>query len=590
MFFSISVTLIISIALLPAIDMIHAYVDAKHALMISTNAQLNAESNAYFSTSIRSFSLMHFWYICIFLQAILLFACIFYIWNKLNLSKKWRIISVSILALLSLAIQLQHLAFSFKLAGAECNVSTYCWTSARIWEFIYGGLLSLIPCNTSSKFNNTIAIIALGTLISLSFLPIPHANKIIPIATIISGFLLLHGKQGLTSSLLNSRFFFTLGKYSFSLYLIHWPVIWIMEYLFNFPLSATTVIYSLLIIIPLTLITYRIYEKRKTSVLKFAVTALLAPILALSILLTEGFKDYIRVEQNNKILYNSNYTDKSTPIPSDSPLMKNTEQFIINLWGKPSTQDALLYHMGDSALPPTFVLLGDSHANHLRGAFDYLGKIHHWSGIFLNSYVHPFYGAVYQEAGVPDHENTEKKHEVLINWLKEQSSIKYVVVSQWWSKRYVPHELWNGKAIPKEKITEARTQQLRQFCERITKLGKRIIIIADTPSIKERNPLKYRRKALVYGRLLSMDTSSIICTEKQFAETSCETFRTFKQIEEEGLCIILKPHVSLFKNGIFSAIDEGHPVLGDNNHLTMYGAIQALSPISTEFSTIINEK
>ena len=588
-FFTISITLLISIAFSPAIDMVHAYVDAKYALIISTNTQLNAEANAYFSTDARSFSLMHLWYICIFIQAMLLFTCIFYIWNKFNFSKKWRIISILILAIISLTIQLQHLAYTFNIGGAEYNISTYCWTSARIWEFVIGGLITLIPYNQHSKLNNIAAFCALVALIILAFTP-TQTTKLIPIATLLSGILILSGKGGIASSVLNSSFLLTLGKYSFSLYLMHWPIIWIMEYLFNFPLSATATLVALTIIAPLTLTSYQIFEKQKTSIFKLTITALIAPVLAILILLSSGFKNYIRVEQNSKIAYNADCTDNSTPIPHNSPEMNNTGDFEINLWGKPSTQDALLYHMGDTNLSPSFVLLGDSHAIHLKGAFDYLGKIHHWSGIYLNSYVHPFYGAEYQEAGVPDHENTKEKHEILINWLKEQESIKYVVISQWWSNRYIPHKLWNGSIISEEEVTKARTAQLRDFCKRINNIGKQTIIIADTPTIRENDPYKFHRRQVVYGKILSIDQSRITCTEKQFNEKTNKEFITFETLKKEGVCRFLTPHVSLFKNGIFSAIDENLPILGDTNHLTLYGAIKALTPLCSDFVNIINEK
>lgn len=75
--------------------MVHVYVDAKNALMFITNIQINSDTNTYFSADIRSFSLMHLWYISVFIQALAFFAFIFFIWQKFNISKKYRIISIT---------------------------------------------------------------------------------------------------------------------------------------------------------------------------------------------------------------------------------------------------------------------------------------------------------------------------------------------------------------------------------------------------------------------------------------------------------------------------------------------------------------
>lgn len=607
-FFCISLTLLISIAFLPAIDMVHAYVDAKHALIISTNFQINDGTNTYFSTNARSFSLMHLWYICVLLQSLLLFVCIFYIWAKFNISKKSRIISITILCLLSFAIHLQYILFTLDLAGAEYNVSTYCWTSARIWEIIAGGLLTLIPVKQSVRIHalnpppasgqtvgsNVASYIGTSTIvliILLSFIPFSQGTRFIPLIVILSIIPVIWGNSGIISKLLNILPLQTLGKYSYSLYLIHWPIVWIMEYIFDFPLSILLCLITVVIIIPLTVISYQLFEKnKKTGVCKFAFTLGTSCFLSFMIVKTLGFKDYFRVELN-KISISNSHIDSSTPVINDSILMKNTERFIINLWGKASTHDSLLYLMGNKTLFPQFVLLGDSHAKHYKSAFDYLGKIHNWCGIYLNAYVHPFYGAEYSSTQSPDHTNTESQNQVLINWLKEQHSVKYIILANYWTIRYHSHRLWNGSLISEENATEARTQQLKQFCKRMNEIGKKVIILADTPSVKESDPLRYFRKRMFYGEIFPSKENRLQCSLLSFKRSTEKPFISFRQLENEGLCTVLTPHESLFKNGLFSSVDDNRiQILADKDHLTPDGAIKALSPLSKRISDLFNEK
>lgn len=584
-FFTISLTLLIAIAFLPAIDMVHVYMDAKNALMFITNIQINSDTNTYFSADIRSFSLMHLWYISVFIQALAFFAFIFFIWQKFNISKKYRIISITIIGIASLAVQCQYILPILNSSYSEFNVSTYCWTTARIWELILGGLLVLIPHNKNYGKYLTTCFFCL--LILLSFIPFNQSfsTKLIPLVTCLSGFLVVSGAHTSNSSLLNSFILTKLGTYSYSIYLIHWPVIWISEYLFNHPLAFNYIVITISIIIPLSLLIYQLFEKKRDNLLKLIIVTISAPLLAILILKTNGFKNYIRIEQNKKIETYTDGCDKSTPVAPDSYLMANTNKFVINLWGKDSTNEALLYHMGDIKVKPNFVLLGDSHARHYRSAFDYFGKIHQWSGIYLNSYIYPFWKSAYIELNVPDHEHTREKEENLINWLKEQPSIQFVILSNFWSIRYVPHKLLDGTVITESETTSARTEQLRNFCIEMNKIGKNVIILADTPSIKEKNPLKIRRKKILYNDSLPIDYSRTECTLEQYIEENKKTFETFDKLEQENLCTILRPHTSLFDNGVFSALDS--PILGDTNHLTGYGARKALEALVPKLKDIL---
>lgn len=573
--FTISLTLLISIALLPAADMIHAYVDAKRALLLSTNIQINENSNAYFSESVRSFSLMHLWYICVFVQALLFFTCILFIWNKFNFSKKKRIISLSAIGLLSIGIYF-----------VEYKTVTYCWTSIRIWEFVYGGLLTLIPDEQTKRIKDVFYLCALVIFVILSFSPFDFAPKLIPLITILAGIILIGGRHGWISAVLKLCILQKLGKYSFSLYLVHWPIIWIMEYFLSFPLSCSYVLIAFFLTVILAIVMYHTVEK-KISMLNLSITAFLAPLLALLIVKTEGFKNFIRAKANNIIDMKMGSICNPPPVSPESDLMKYTDKFVINLWGKQSTNEVLLYQLGETHLPPTFVLLGDSHARHFRIAFNHLGNINHWGGVYFNSYVYPFYGAMHTELGSPDHDNTPEEHDLLINWLQNQKTIKFVVVSQWWATRYHPHRLWGGAFVDKPDVAAARTEQLRQFCIRITEIGKKVIIISDTPSIEEHDPGKFWRRQILYKNTPIPDKHRLECSEQQFIECTKEAFTTFKQLKEEQLCFVLEPHAALFQNGKFSAVDD-HLILGDTNHLTTYGAIKAFAPLSVQFKSLLS--
>lgn len=584
-FFVIALVMLLSICFLPAREMIFAFTDAKFAILLSSNVQLSQGTNTYFSADVRSLSLMHLWYICVLIQALAFFAMLFFVWSKLRVSKAWRIASLALVGILSLMVHLQYIVHAMGWGDVSFAASTYSWTTARVWEIAAGGMLTLLPAWKSNKYMNALPMLALAAMVVLSFCSFEISQKLIPLMVVLSLVLVAGGGNGAISHFLQINIFSVLGKYSYSLYLVHWPIIWMSEYLFGATLSFRFISVTLVAVVCFTLFVYHWLEKPKFNVWKSAVVVGSAPALALAIIKTGGFKDYIRVEKNKVVQEGTSY--ELTPVAADSEFMKDSNRFLINLWGRATTDRALMYHLGQSSQLPTYVLLGDSHANHFKEAFDYHGKTHGWSGIFLNSYMTAFYGSNYSEVAVPDHTNTPEKHDVFIDWLKRHHSIQYVVIAQWWSNRYIPHSTWKGKKIEQADVQEARTEQLRQFCQRVKDIGKQVIVIADTPSIATKNPSRIARHKVFYGDTLGTDMSPMQCTEACHMQMVKDPHKTFATLQQEGMCHVLYPHRGLMENGTFSAFDGKSLLMSDNNHLYVEGAKKALIPFCSEISKLL---
>ena len=572
--FTIAIVLVLSILVLPSIEMMEVYLDGKYASTLTTNFQLNQETSSYFSKNIRYCSLMHLWYICVLMQALVFFSVIFFVWRKFNFTRKWRIVTLLCLGFISLMICFHNFFVKFGFMELSKNYVVYTWTTARLWELIAGGLLSLIPSIKSFRLVNCITLITLGLFICLAFFAPLSSQFVIAVAAFFSIILILGGDSRVASKILCSKPLFSLGKISFSLYLAHWPIIWISEYLFGETLNYTSVLFTILSTTILTSVIYCVFEKRRCSVRGGMLILFVVLLLLYIIDLTKGFKDYLNAEVNNY------FVDKEyelSAVSDESELMKNSGKIAINTWGKKQSNEKKMYYLGNERLDVNFVLMGDSHAYHFAKAFDFYGKQEGWRGIYLNTYVNPFYHNKYIDV---EHTPTD----VLIDWLKEIDSIKYVVVAQWWAYRFESNNYYFDEYSEKQNVATVRCEQFREFCNKMKSIGKEVIVMADTPSVRTENPGRLIRRNMLYGNLFNPDMASIQCTWGAFVSASGMSLRLFKQLEKEELCKVLLPHVSLFDEGLFSAYDENGLLLSDGHHLTMYGARKALFPLITILS------
>lgn len=403
---------------------------------------------------------MHLWYICVLLQFFAIFVVIFYLWNKFNISRQWRIITLVCLGGISWSICFQGILARFGLIELSKVYVVYSWTTARIWELIVGGLISQFISIKLWRFGNKIALMILALFIAFAFVPLSQSSIIIGVSAVFSIVLILFGGNGFLSELLCTKVLQLLGKIYFSLYLVHWPIIWIVEYLYGGAITIPSLLLSIAFISLLTLLVYQRFEKKRCGT-RDGITILCVSLLAaFSILSTHGFKDYFHVEINS--FFDSEVKYQLTSVPKESALMKNSDKISINTWGGKQAKAEKMYYIGNEQQEVNFVLMGDSHAYHFTKAFDLYGKQNGWRGIYLNTYVNPFYHNTSIDV---DHTETD----VLVDWLKGIDSVKYIIVAQWWAFRFNTDE---GFDLEQEQnIVSVRSEQFRQFCVKMRDIG-----------------------------------------------------------------------------------------------------------------------
>ncbi|WP_122036426.1 acyltransferase family protein [Aliivibrio sp. EL58] len=196
-----------------------------------------------------------------------------------SLSVEWQFYIIYPIALIVLKrfLSLKHLkeliVIGTILGFIFSVVATIKWPSpayyllpTRAWEMMMGGVAFLYPWNLSEKKSKLIEFVGLVLILSSyvfvsSNVPWPGHFAIIPV---LGSYLMIVANQQ-SSIITNNVIFQYLGKWSYSIYLWHWPIV-VFGYYYNLQ-------YWFFVGIPLSIFlgyfSYNVIEKNKVSLLSF---------------------------------------------------------------------------------------------------------------------------------------------------------------------------------------------------------------------------------------------------------------------------------------------------------------------------------
>ena len=267
-------------------------------------------------------------------------------------------------------------------------------------------------------------------------------------------------------------------------------------------------------------------------------------------------------------------------VPGNSPLYRGSEQLIPNYWGKDKPDGALLLRIGREDAPACFAVVGDSHARRLYRGMHLVGQQRGWSGVYINSYMKPFYGAEYVEIGVPDHTMTPERFIALEDYLRLHPEIETLIVAQYWVAQIKPHRLWNGQTVSQEDCLEARTAQLREFCRRMQRCGKQVVFTTPTPWLQVRDVGRLLKWSQRYRGLNPRAMGAARLTDNDYALRAQPVIRMLEQLQREGVCHVVHAETVFFSGGVFDCMQEGALMLADSNHLSIDGAVKCVRGVA----------
>ncbi|MEW5251513.1 acyltransferase family protein [Microbulbifer sp. 2201CG32-9] len=246
------VTSVAAIYILAPYDLV-AYFKSQLAALTFTPNIYFWRAGGYFGDLDALKPLLHFWSLGVEEQFYLIFPLTLFLVHKL-FGRKSLTLAILVIAALSFVLNI----FLIKIGGGN---PAFFLLPARVWQFGLGCFAACIVREKMYPARNELLNVIL-ILLALSFFVRPPS--LLPDGFLVTIFtamiLVLTPTSGLAFSILSNRVSQFFGKISFSIYLLHWPVVALLNYVFvrgfSTQLAAAGLIFTFLV----SYLSYRFVE------------------------------------------------------------------------------------------------------------------------------------------------------------------------------------------------------------------------------------------------------------------------------------------------------------------------------------------
>lgn len=388
-----------------------------------------SKHSGYFDQAAEISPLIHMWSLAVEEQFYLIFPVLLYV-----IYKKWRFGGVRILLL---TLFFTSFILSFVLSSVYPNASFYLFHT-RAWELSLGGLLVLFPVYYNQKkfINYTLSIIGilllvLGILLLPRGIPYPSYWALLPTLGTAIIITFSHIPGSISHILLTQNSLVKIGKYSYSAYLWHWPVIvyyriYISERSFTSFETLSLICLSLF----LGYLSWKFIEEQfryqKYSINRVFGFALFSSglliFISFSVYLSHG---YISRFSDDVIRYTDTRSMSKIHCLENiqiSPELRKKFCVVGQKWATANNKG---------------VIWGDSHSLHWSQAFNTLGKKFNIAFVIAPEQCPPYLHSQYVKEFYPKFptftEQCTRKHRLTVDWLNENPDIRFIVMAAAWS-------------------------------------------------------------------------------------------------------------------------------------------------------------
>ena len=519
------------------------------ACLAKVNVFLGKEASNYFASDSAFNPLLHLWYLAVTLQVYLVWAV-----GKQVLQRLPRWIICTVCALVAVG----------SYVWGQVGEVSYYDTLPRVWEVLAGGLVCLLPELTKRRvWASVLAGVGLATILASAFSCLPAC----PLAVVAGAVLVLrYMPAGHFAVLLSNAPLVWLGRISFSLYLVHMPLIVFCHLWYFNEVSVWGEALLVLSCVVVGWVYYVLVEKRRAAwwlVLPLWVGVLLLCRFGYK---TEGFEKYIPLRAEPAVCapYEQWHLCQEPSLGADWPReltpYDGIFRYILRLKKRPADPEVALLAMGDPKHKPTIALLGDSHATHLYAGLDTVLRKTEYSGVYLMPIILPFeHWEIFRRAGYTYDAPREK---ALYAWLEAHPELKHIIIGQDW--------MWRC-TLPKKVTDRQYEQALRGFIARLNEMGKKVILMGPSPKQGKGGTAEhYTRISALRGEWPKPNISS----KEMQLKMNRRILPILQRLEKEGLCTVLDL-IEVFNSEHTTPADyKKHRVhMVDANHLSPEGSV-----------------
>ncbi len=591
---TVLLTLLVCLFCMDFADLTIAGRNALWSTFASNNIQLSESGAEYFADDSTWNPLLHTWYIAITVQIYLLF----YIGYRLI--RKWnKGIRYTILLLIALFSFFYGQCHEWRMELIQAlglpvwmgnQGSMYYSTIARLWEPLAGAAVLFMPVSDRKWLNSLLSAVAIAAIAVCVWLQPAQAMLFVAIASMI---LIRYGGENGITYLFNNKLIRSIGAISFSIYLVHMPIIVCHKCISFMPIGYAAAVIILLGSLAAGWLFWLLVEKRRASLLLLGGVWVSCIALATTLLCTDGLKNHWNCESNNLVLATYPHLrqeeDPTLYVGFDKEKIWYYQGWITQTGVKlpREKRKVWMHRLGVESKTPSFVLMGDSHAGHYVTGLDTLCKENDVAGINLTTLVVPFWNRLLPEQRTNYYFNKEKA-EAILSWLKQHPELTHIIIGQLWDRPKYLKQDWDNNTIPTP-LEETNLPMLREFCQQLKSIGKQVIIMGPEPIFQEQTPMRYFRYLKRNG-YTSADKPhpKCICNEENYFSMFSKIIDYMNQMQQDDLCQVLYPHLFLFEQGQVGLEKQGVIIYRDDEHLSVTGSEYVIRAMWKDLSKALN--
>lgn len=574
-------------------DIMNTARTGRHTLFCTVNNFLRRTQDNYFAATAIENPFLHMWYLAVTIQIYLIYTagCVAYrfIPRKVSIGLIWGIGICSFLY-----------GYSFQITSILQALHLPCWEQAgpvshystlpRLWEPLSGGLILLLPAAGSRLKSNILTAVGLMATILPALCTHSIADYGVPLVVVGTMLIIRYMPESQLAPVLSNKGLMWIGSISFSLYLVHMPIIAFYHTWYQNISDWTDYMIIILLTICLSYAFWYLVEKRKYHPVVLIVMWSLGLLLCILGKDTQGYKEHLRADINAIKVAPYNDWSFCRPDVLADKLYHPSIVFSDGVFDLAQTTRPIpeiktpLLQIGPASTNPTFVLFGDSHAQSAYFGIHELCKELNKPGVFLSSTVMPFWDWAY-----PSKSNyffNREKAEAILDWLKAHPCLTHVIIAQHWRLRLEEDKYIHWDMRHEKNTSELLTSALREFLQRLNAIGKHVILLGPGPELHVDSPTRHIRIATRTGQN-PINLEPVSCSRTFALELNKEALKLVNTMQNENLCSVIDAISFIPESTPFCSYQNGRFLMRDDDHFTGDGSIYLFKQLRQQLETLL---